>query len=103
MEEQSDVFSEAIAPVDTLLGLLQRGRGEGYRQILNVPKIESHALLTQCITRDPRLDHQLESRGGFYASIAVAIGLPLEPLAEHYCGNICCRFWSMRRRSGTAS
>jgi hypothetical protein len=72
-----------IAPAESLLGQLQRGRGEGYRQVLNAPKIESHSLLLECITRDPRLDSQVESRDEYYASIAVDIDLPLKPLADH--------------------
>src|ERR1035441_1981834 len=74
---------EYIAAPDTLLGLLQRGRGEGYRRVLGVSKAESQGLLIQCIARDPRLDSQVESRDEYYAGIAVEIGLPLEPLSEH--------------------
>ena len=72
-----------IAASDTLLGLLQRGRGEGYRRVLEIPKMESHALLMQCITRDPRLDSQCESRDEYYASLAIEIELPLEQLADY--------------------
>jgi hypothetical protein len=72
-----------IAPPDSLLGLLQRGRGEGYRRILKVPKSEAPALLVQCITNDPRLDTQVESRDQFYASIATEIDFQLEPLVKH--------------------
>jgi hypothetical protein len=74
---------EFIAPAESLLGRLQRGRGEGYRQALNAPKIESQSFLVDCISRDPRLDSQVESRDEYYASIAVDIDLPLKPLAEH--------------------
>jgi hypothetical protein len=74
---------EYIAAPDSLLGLLQRGRGEGYRRVLATPRNESHGLLIQCITRDPRIDSQVESRDDYYASIAIDIELPLEPLAEY--------------------
>lgn len=76
-------ISDLIAPPDSLLGLLQRGRGEGYRRILTVSPDESHAILLECILHDPRLDSQVESRDRYYASIAIEINLPLEPLANH--------------------
>jgi hypothetical protein len=72
-----------IAPQDSLLGLLQRGRGEGYRRILQAPKNEAHDLLVKGITRDSRIDSQVESRDKYYASIAFDISLPVEPLGEH--------------------
>jgi hypothetical protein len=75
--------SEFIAPAESLLGQLQRGRGEGYRQALNAPKIESHSVLLECITHDPRLDSQVESRDEYYACIAVDTDFPLKPLADH--------------------
>ena len=74
---------EYIAASDTPLGLLQRGRGEGYRRVLEIPRTQSHALLLQCITRDPRLDSQCEARDEYYAALAIEIELPLEPLADY--------------------
>lgn len=72
---------EFIAPPDTVLGLLQRGRGEGYRRVLDLPRAEAHELLVECITVDPRIDPYCESRKEYYASIAIEIELPLEPWA----------------------
>src|ERR1700685_3503201 len=66
-----------------LLGQLQRGRGEGYLGILSTSRREACELLVQCISNDPRLDSQVESRAGYYASIAVELGLDLAPLARH--------------------
>jgi hypothetical protein len=69
-------------PPDSLLGQLQRGRGEGYLRILSAPTAESHGLLVECICNDPRLDRQVESRAEYYASIAKEVGLDLSPLAR---------------------
>jgi hypothetical protein len=71
------------AASDTLLGQLQRGRGSGYIGVLSVPKLEAEKLLVECICNDPRLDSQVESRSGYYASIASAIGLNLGLLADY--------------------
>jgi hypothetical protein len=71
-----------LAPTGSPLGHLQRGRGEGFRRIHHSSADEAHELITKCITCDPRLDFQVESRDYYYASIAIAVDLPLEPLAE---------------------
>jgi hypothetical protein len=73
---------EQHASPDSLLGQLQRGRGEGFIRILSAPKAEACQLLLQCISNDPRLDSQVESRDEYYASIAVKTGLDLAPLAQ---------------------
>jgi len=74
---------EQHASPDSLLGQLQRGRGEGFIRILSVPKLEAAQLLLECISNDPRLDSQVEQRAEYYASIAVELGLSLVPLAQH--------------------
>lgn len=71
------------ASPESLLGQLQRGRGEGFIRILSAPKLEASQLLLECISNDPRLDSQVEHRAGYYASIAVALGLDLAPLAQY--------------------
>ena len=74
---------EQHASPDSLLGQLQRGRGEGFIRILSAPKLEASQLLLECISNDPRLDSQVEQRAEYYASIAVELGLDLAPLAQH--------------------
>lgn len=74
---------EQHAPANTLLGQLQRGRGEGYRRALVAPAPNAKRLLVECITNDPRLDSQVENRADYYAAIAMEVGLDLNPLAEH--------------------
>ena len=53
---------EKHAEPDSLLGQLQRGRGEGYRRTLSAPKHEAWNCLVECISNDPRLDSQVETR-----------------------------------------
>lgn len=74
---------EQHASPETLLGQLQRGRGQGYIRILSVPKDEASKLLIECITNDPRLDGQVEARAEYYAAIAVEVGLDLARLAQY--------------------
>src|SRR5271155_2869935 len=74
---------EQHASPDSLLGQIQRGRGEGFIRILSTPKGEASRFLMECISNDPRLDSQVEQRAEYYASIAVQVGLDLAPLAQH--------------------
>lgn len=74
---------EQHASPESLLGQLQRGRGEGFFRILSAPNGEACRLLVECISNDPRLDSQVEDRAEYYASIAVKLGLDLAPLARH--------------------
>jgi hypothetical protein len=74
---------EKHANPGSVLGQLQRGRGEGYRQVLTVAKADAWGFLVDCITNDPRLDSQVESRAEYYAAIALQIGLDLAPLLRY--------------------
>lgn len=71
------------APPNSILGLLQRGRGEGYRRVVSLPKGESWPLLVECISNDPRLDSQLESRAAYYAEIALKVELDIGPIGGY--------------------
>ena len=70
-------------PADSVHGQLQRGRGAGYLAALELPRVEAHWMLIDCITRDPRIDSQVEERTGYYTALAHRLVLPLEPLATH--------------------
>jgi hypothetical protein len=74
---------EKHADPNTLLGQLQRGRGEGYRQALAAPRSEAWGCLLDCICNDPRLDSQVESRADYYAQLAIETGLDLDPLVRY--------------------
>lgn len=70
------------APHDTRLGRLQRGRGAGFLDALDQPRAARDEVV-RCVIEDPRVDWQVESRGTYYASLALRIDAPLAPLVEH--------------------
>lgn len=70
-------------PAYTVHGQLQRGRGAGYLAALELPRAEAHRMVIDCITRDPRIDPQVESRTEYFAALAQRLELPVQPLAEH--------------------
>jgi hypothetical protein len=72
-----------LAPHDTLLGQLQRGRGAGFLRALQEDSTTSYALLYKCITDDPRIDHQVEERADYYARLVLLMGMSLSTL-ENY-------------------
>lgn len=86
-----------LADSGSLLGMLQRGRGEGYLRALAAPPETVWPLLFECITNDPRLDRQCEEREEYYASLILARGMDVEPLGAylrrndtHYSSCDCC-------------
>ena len=70
----------ALAEPGTTLGKLQRGRGAGWLECLELPRSEANDLLWQCIVFDPRVDQQIERREGYYASLARLTGFDPESL-----------------------
>jgi hypothetical protein len=69
----------AILPATTRLGLLQRGRGDGFLAALQAGAA-AHGELLRCLLEDPRGDRAEERRARYYGELLVATGLPLEPL-----------------------
>ena len=65
-----DIARLALADPSTTLGRLQRGRGSGWLECLELPQEQAHDFLWQCIAFDPRLDQGVESRSEYYASLA---------------------------------
>jgi hypothetical protein len=63
----------------SLLGLLQRGRGAGYRQAILAPQ-KAVDRVVECVADDPRWDHQVEDRGWFYAGLVAELGVDLARL-----------------------
>ena len=84
-EAMDDADENRWADPDTLLGLLQRGRGAGYRRSL-VQRDEARPLVVHCITRDPRWDRQLEERACFYAALVAELNIDLSLLRAAYAG-----------------
>ena len=61
--------------------MLQRGRGAGFLWALDASHAEAEAAWFDCVTSEPRWDHQSEERSSYYASLALRLGLSVEPLA----------------------
>ncbi|KOV64539.1 hypothetical protein ADL00_22085 [Streptomyces sp. AS58] len=77
------MFDPVIAPSGTLLGLLQRGRGDGTLHALTAPRSEALAALNQCVLNDPRHDWQVENRSLYYARLYLDLGGELDAIEAH--------------------
>jgi hypothetical protein len=77
------MFDPVIAPSGTLLGLLQRGRGDGTLHALAAPRAEALAALDHCVLNDPRHDWQVENRSLYYARLYLDIHGGLDGLEDH--------------------
>jgi len=83
MTEEGCPVVDRLADPESLLGMLQRGRGKGYLLALEKPPEEVWPLLLKCVTNDPRMDIDVESREDYYAPLMLATGMDLEPLRSH--------------------
>jgi hypothetical protein len=79
------MFEPVIAPSGTLLGLLQRGRGDGTLHALAAPRAEALAALNHCVRSDPRHDWQVENRSLYYARLYLDLHGSLEEIERHLC------------------
>ncbi|QMV20782.1 HEAT repeat domain-containing protein [Streptomyces sp. SCUT-3] len=77
------MFDPDIAPSGSLLGLLQRGRGDGTLHALAAQPGEALAALEACVLRDPRGDWQLESRSLYYARLYSELEAGLDGIEQH--------------------
>ncbi|OKJ96749.1 hypothetical protein AMK26_28230 [Streptomyces sp. CB03234] len=80
------MFDPVIAPSGTLLGLLQRGRGDGTLHALAAPRAEALAALNHCVLHDPRQDWQVENRSLYYARLYLDLHGGLEEIEAHLFG-----------------
>ncbi|MFI8087067.1 HEAT repeat domain-containing protein [Streptomyces sp. NPDC086080] len=80
------MFDPVIAPSGTLLGLLQRGRGDGTLHALTAPRPEALAALNDCVLRDPRHDWQVENRSLYYARLYLDLHGELDAVEAHLFG-----------------
>ncbi|GGU07587.1 HEAT repeat domain-containing protein [Streptomyces coeruleorubidus] len=80
------MFEPVIAPSGTLLGLLQRGRGDGTLHALTAPRPEALAALNHCVLRDPRHDWQVENRSLYYARLYLDLNGELDAIEAHLFG-----------------
>ncbi|MDG9702791.1 HEAT repeat domain-containing protein [Streptomyces sp. DH37] len=79
----ADSVDSDIAPSGTLLGLLQRGRGDGTLHALAAPRAEALAALSRCLRCDPRRDWQLEHRSLYYARLHMELNAGLDDIEDH--------------------
>ncbi|EKX67966.1 HEAT repeat domain-containing protein [Streptomyces ipomoeae] len=77
------MFEPVIAPSGTLLGLLQRGRGDGTLHALTAPRAEALAALNHCVLSDPRHDWQVENRSLYYARLYLDLNGELDEIERH--------------------
>ncbi|MEU9360669.1 HEAT repeat domain-containing protein [Streptomyces sp. NPDC048301] len=77
------MFDPFIAPSGTLLGLLQRGRGDGTLHALAAPRPEALAALNHCVLSDPRHDWQVENRSLYYARLYLDLDGDLSEIERH--------------------
>lgn len=77
------MFDPVIAPSGTLLGLLQRGRGDGTLHALAAPRAEALAALNHCVLNDPRHDWQVENRSLYYARLYLDLHGGLDAIDHH--------------------
>ncbi|MFD3664946.1 HEAT repeat domain-containing protein [Streptomyces sp. NPDC058659] len=80
------MFDPVIAPSGTLLGLLQRGRGDGTLHALAAPRAEALAALNHCVLADPRHDWQVENRSLYYARLYLDLHGGLDEIEAHLFG-----------------
>ncbi|MGW2181649.1 HEAT repeat domain-containing protein [Streptomyces sp. NPDC001732] len=80
------MFDPFIAPSGTLLGLLQRGRGDGTLHALAAPRPEALTALNHCVLSDPRHDWQVENRSLYYARLYLDLDGGVEEIERHLCG-----------------
>ncbi|GGI99707.1 hypothetical protein GCM10010121_007470 [Streptomyces brasiliensis] len=66
-----------------MLGLLQRGRGDGTLHALTAPRAEALAALNHCVLRDPRHDWQVENRSLYYARLHLDLNGELDAIEAH--------------------
>lgn len=74
------MIKASISGADTLVGKLQRGRGQGYLDALAAKRSEAQTALLTCLTSDPRTDPQVENRAEYYGRLAIEVELDLAPL-----------------------
>ncbi|MEV6794287.1 HEAT repeat domain-containing protein [Streptomyces sp. NPDC051320] len=77
------MIDPVIAPSGTLLGLLQRGRGDGTLHALAAPRSEALAALNHCVLSDPRHDWQVENRSLYYARLCLDLDGGLDEIEQH--------------------
>ena len=76
-------MKNSLADPNTLLGMLQRGRGAGYLLALETAPEKVWPLLFECITNDQRIDKQVEYRADYYSSLIMETGMDITLLGDY--------------------
>lgn len=76
-------MKNSLADPNTLIGMLQRGRGAGYLLAIETASEKVWPLLIECITNDPRADKQVEYRADYYCSLIIEIEMDITPLGDY--------------------
>lgn len=63
--------------------MLQRGRGQGFREALTDDRAVATAALLECVVHDPRWDRQVEARHNYYGDLAFALEVDISPIESH--------------------
>jgi len=82
-----DSAGNNLADPESLLGMLQRGRGKGYLAALEAAPETVWPLLLECITHDPRREPEWEDRAEYYALLMAAMCMDFEPLHRYVVQN----------------
>lgn len=99
-----DSVDSDIAPSGTLLGLLQRGRGDGTLHALAAPRSEALHALRHCLLHDPRRDWQIEHRSLYYARLHRELDAGLDDIEDHllHPADLLCTPEEAEARTGLA-
>ncbi|MEV7117357.1 hypothetical protein [Kitasatospora griseola] len=83
----TDDSSEPVeyAPADTLLGLLERGRGAGWSWVKEDREAGAGAVL-DCLRRETRYDRQCDARHDYHALLVGESALPIDLLRQQLDG-----------------
>ncbi|MGX4733612.1 hypothetical protein [Kitasatospora griseola] len=85
----TDESSEPVeyAPVDTLLGLLERGRGAGWLWVKEDREAGAGAeAVLDCLRRETRYDRQCDARNDYHALLVRELALPIDLLRQQLDG-----------------
>ncbi len=74
-----------LSPPDSVMGLLQRGRGEGFLAAKSMAGDEARDLVWRCVVHDPRWDLQVESRTAYYALLIEELAIDIDRFSAGNC------------------
>ncbi|MFE4459925.1 hypothetical protein ACFROC_21425 [Nocardia tengchongensis] len=85
--DPTPIMEPTWAAPDSLLGLIQRGRGAARAAAAAAPEAAAECVI-DCIVHDPRWDHQVEHRAWLYSTLVADLGIDLRHLRAAYTGPV---------------